>query len=127
MALADFLQQLDELAAEAVSAFESASDAEALEAARVEFVGAKSGRLRKNPVMRVEHDGSYAAVASQGGAPEHPSWYFNFVAHPRVEVQLTEGLHADGAPAATERAIQAMKATPKGVRVARLRGGAAHP
>lgn len=50
-------------------------------------VGAKSGRLRKNPVMRVEHDGCYAAVASQGGAPEHPSWYFNFVAHPRVEVQ----------------------------------------
>ena len=50
-------------------------------------VGAKSGRLRKNPVMRVEHEGSYAAVASQGGAPEHPSWYFNFVAQPRVEVQ----------------------------------------
>jgi deazaflavin-dependent oxidoreductase (nitroreductase family) len=50
-------------------------------------VGARSGRLRKNPVMRVEHEGSYAAVASQGGAPEHPSWYFNFVAQPRVEVQ----------------------------------------
>jgi phenylalanyl-tRNA synthetase alpha chain len=46
MALADFLQQLDELAAEAVSAFDSASDADALEAARVEFVGAKSGRLK---------------------------------------------------------------------------------
>jgi deazaflavin-dependent oxidoreductase (nitroreductase family) len=50
-------------------------------------VGAKSGKLRKTPVMRIEHAGSYAAVASQGGAPEHPGWYFNFVAHPRVEVQ----------------------------------------
>ena len=50
-------------------------------------VGSKSGRLRKNPVMRVEHDGVYAAIASQGGAPEHPSWYFNLVAHPEVELQ----------------------------------------
>ena len=50
-------------------------------------VGARSGQLRKNPVMRVEHEGSYAAVASQGGAPEHPSWYFNLVANPRVELQ----------------------------------------
>lgn len=50
-------------------------------------VGAKSGKLRKTPVMRIEHDGRYAAVASQGGAPEHPGWYFNFVAHPRVELQ----------------------------------------
>ena len=50
-------------------------------------VGSKSGKLRKNPVMRVEHDGVYAAIASQGGAPEHPSWYFNFVAHPEVELQ----------------------------------------
>lgn len=50
-------------------------------------VGATSGKLRKNPVMRVEHDGVYAAIASQGGAPEHPSWYHNFVAHPLVELQ----------------------------------------
>ena len=50
-------------------------------------VGSKSGKLRKNPVMRVEHDGVYAAIASQGGAPEHPSWYFNVVAHPEVELQ----------------------------------------
>jgi deazaflavin-dependent oxidoreductase (nitroreductase family) len=49
--------------------------------------GAKSGKLRKNPVMRVEHDGAYAAVASKGGAPEHPTWYFNLVANPHVEVQ----------------------------------------
>ena len=50
-------------------------------------VGSKSGKLRKNPVMRVEKDGVYAAVASQGGAPTHPTWYHNFVAHPEVELQ----------------------------------------
>ena len=50
-------------------------------------VGAGTGKLRKNPVMRVEHDGSYAAVASKGGAPEHPAWYRNFIDHPLVELQ----------------------------------------
>jgi deazaflavin-dependent oxidoreductase (nitroreductase family) len=49
--------------------------------------GSGSGKLRKNPVMRVEHDGAYAAVASKGGAPEHPAWYHNFKEHPLVEVQ----------------------------------------
>jgi len=49
--------------------------------------GAKSGRLRKIPLMRVEHDGKYAVVASQGGAPKHPVWYYNLAAHPRVELQ----------------------------------------
>ena len=49
--------------------------------------GAKSGKLRKNPVMRVEHDGVYAAVASKGGAPEHPDWFHNFVANPEVDLQ----------------------------------------
>jgi len=50
-------------------------------------LGASSGKLRKNPVMRVEHDGVYAAVASKGGAEEHPAWYRNFVDHPLVELQ----------------------------------------
>lgn len=50
-------------------------------------VGAKSGKLRKTPVMRVEHDGVYAVVASKGGAPEDPVWYGNLVADPRVELQ----------------------------------------
>jgi F420H(2)-dependent quinone reductase len=50
-------------------------------------MGSRSGKLRKNPVMRVEHDGAYAAVASKGGAPEHPAWYRNLVEHPLVEVQ----------------------------------------
>jgi deazaflavin-dependent oxidoreductase (nitroreductase family) len=53
----------------------------------VTSVGAKSGKLRKSPVMRVEHDGVYAAVASYGGAPKHPVWYHNFKANPLVEVQ----------------------------------------
>ncbi|GGF48406.1 F420H(2)-dependent quinone reductase [Marmoricola endophyticus] len=50
-------------------------------------IGAKSGNLRKNPVMRVERDGSYLAVASKGGADENPEWYHNFVAHPEVDLQ----------------------------------------
>ncbi len=50
-------------------------------------VGAKSGHLRKNPVMRVERDGTYVAIASKGGADDHPEWYFNFLAHPEVELQ----------------------------------------
>jgi deazaflavin-dependent oxidoreductase (nitroreductase family) len=50
-------------------------------------VGAKSGKLRKTPLMRVEHDGEYAVVASLGGAPTHPVWYHNLVANPHVELQ----------------------------------------
>jgi deazaflavin-dependent oxidoreductase (nitroreductase family) len=49
--------------------------------------GARSGKVRKTPLMRVEHDGRYAAVASQGGAPSHPRWYYNFRADPFVELQ----------------------------------------
>jgi deazaflavin-dependent oxidoreductase (nitroreductase family) len=49
--------------------------------------GAKSGKLRKTPLMRVEHEGRYAVVASVGGAPKHPVWYFNVKADPHVELQ----------------------------------------
>lgn len=49
--------------------------------------GAKSGQLRKTALMRIEHDGSYAVVGSQGGAPTHPAWVFNLRAHPLVELQ----------------------------------------
>jgi F420H(2)-dependent quinone reductase len=49
--------------------------------------GAKTGKLRKTPLMRVEHNGSYAAVGSQGGAPRHPIWYYNLIAEPHVELQ----------------------------------------
>lgn len=49
--------------------------------------GARSGKLRKFALMRVEHDGEYALIASKGGAPEHPGWYHNLVAEPLVEIQ----------------------------------------
>jgi F420H(2)-dependent quinone reductase len=49
--------------------------------------GAKSGSIRKTPLMRVEHDGRYAVVASLGGAPKHPVWYHNVKADPHVELQ----------------------------------------
>jgi deazaflavin-dependent oxidoreductase (nitroreductase family) len=50
-------------------------------------IGAKTGKVRKTPLMRVEHDGEYAIVASLGGAPKHPVWYHNVKAHPQVELQ----------------------------------------
>ncbi|MCW4385560.1 nitroreductase family deazaflavin-dependent oxidoreductase [Salinibacterium sp. SYSU T00001] len=53
----------------------------------VTSVGAKSGKLRKTALMRVEHDGEYALVASMGGAPKHPVWYFNLVKEPHIELQ----------------------------------------
>ena len=59
--------------------------------------GVRSGKVRKVPLMRVEHGGTYVAVASQGGAPSHPQWYHNLVAHPEVRVQ-------DGARIVTARA-----------------------
>lgn len=53
----------------------------------VTSVGAVTGKLRKTALMRVEHDGSYAIVASKGGAARHPKWYFNMLANPHVELQ----------------------------------------
>ena len=50
-------------------------------------VGARSGKLRKTALMRVEHEGEYVVVASKGGAPEHPVWYYNLKQHPLVELQ----------------------------------------
>ena len=50
-------------------------------------VGAKTGKLRKTALMRVEHEGEYAVVASLGGAPKHPVWYYNLKAQPHVELQ----------------------------------------
>jgi deazaflavin-dependent oxidoreductase (nitroreductase family) len=50
-------------------------------------LGVKSGKLRKAPLMRVEHEGRYAAIASLGGSPKNPAWYANVVTHPSVELQ----------------------------------------
>lgn len=49
--------------------------------------GAKTGKLRMVPLMRVEHEGTYAVVASKGGAPTHPTWYHNITANPDVRLQ----------------------------------------
>jgi deazaflavin-dependent oxidoreductase (nitroreductase family) len=49
--------------------------------------GNKSGKIRKTPLMRVEHAGSYAVVASLGGAPKHPVWYYNMLSTSIVELQ----------------------------------------
>jgi deazaflavin-dependent oxidoreductase (nitroreductase family) len=52
--------------------------------------GKQTGKLRKTPLMRIEHEGQYALVASKGGGPSHPDWYFNLKAHP-TEVVLQDG------------------------------------
>ena len=86
---------------EQVAEFEASDGARANVLARtgdpivvITSVGSQSGKLRKNPVMRVEHDGRYLAVASYGGRPEDPVWAHNFRAHPEVDLQ-------DGADKAT--------------------------
>jgi deazaflavin-dependent oxidoreductase (nitroreductase family) len=56
----------------------------------VTTLGNKSGKIRKTPLMRVESNGEYALVASKGGAPTHPVWYFNLVANPD-KVQIQDG------------------------------------
>lgn len=78
-------------------------------------VGAKSGMLRKTALMRVEHDGRYAVVASLGGAPKHPVWYFNLKKTPQVELQdgaekhdyVARELDGDEKAAWWERAVAA--------------------
>ena len=50
--------------------------------------GHKTGKVRKVPLMRVEHDGEYALIASKGGAPSHPGWYHNLMAHPETAIEI---------------------------------------
>ena len=64
-----------------------AADIQGLPVVVVTSVGAKSGKLRKTPLMRVEHDGQYLAVGSLGGAPRNPVWVHNLRANPLVELQ----------------------------------------
>lgn len=78
-------------------------------------VGARSGKLRKTPLMRVEHEGVYAVVASRGGAPTHPVWYHNLKANPHVELQdraakrdyLAREVEGDEKAVWWERAVEA--------------------
>ena len=81
-----------EFAREQAERYESSGGTEATErhgrpVVILTTVGAKTGKLRKTPLMRIEHDGAYAVIASLGGAPKHPVWYWNIVAHPHVELQ----------------------------------------
>ncbi|MFI9274065.1 nitroreductase family deazaflavin-dependent oxidoreductase [Kitasatospora sp. NPDC052896] len=82
----------DQFVSDQVALYESSGGTEGttLEGAPVVVLtslGARSGKIRKTPLIRVEHRGAYAVVASQGGAPKHPTWYYNLVAHPQVEFQ----------------------------------------
>lgn len=78
-------------------------------------VGARSGKLRKVALMKVEHDGTYAVVASLGGAPTNPVWYANVQAHPEVELQdgpqkwdlVAREVHGDEKALWWERAVAA--------------------
>jgi deazaflavin-dependent oxidoreductase (nitroreductase family) len=81
-----------EFVAETVEQYESSGGKEGgeLEGKPVVILtstGRRSGKLRKTPLMRVEHDGRYAVVASLGGNPKHPVWYFNLKENPEVTLQ----------------------------------------
>lgn len=77
----------EQLAAIDAAGTTEVADVQGMSVAVFTIRGRKSGKLRRVPQMRVEHDGAYALVASKGGAPEHPTWYLNVTAHPEVEVQ----------------------------------------
>ena len=92
-----------------------ATDLRGMPVILLKTIGAKSGKLRVNPLMRVEHNGEYAVVASLGGAPKHPTWYFNIVADPHVELQDgpvskdydAREVHGEEKAAWWERAVEA--------------------
>ncbi|MFG6446583.1 nitroreductase family deazaflavin-dependent oxidoreductase [Microbacterium sp. P07] len=88
----EYLPSTSEWARTQAETFEATGGAEAAELRGVPIIvltsiGAKSGALRKTALMRVEHEGSYAVVASQGGAPKAPAWYWNLAKNPQVELQ----------------------------------------
>ncbi len=64
--------------------------------------GRHSGKVRKTPLMRVEHNGTYAVIASMGGAPKHPVWYLNLTASPEVTLQDGANVYEMGAREAHE-------------------------
>jgi deazaflavin-dependent oxidoreductase (nitroreductase family) len=88
----EYAPSTSDWAREQAEAFEasngaSGNDMRGMSIIVVTSVGAKTGKLRKTPLMRVEHDGEYAAVASLGGAPQNPVWYHNLKKNPHVELQ----------------------------------------
>jgi len=88
----EYAPSTDAWAREQAEAFEASGGSDANELRGMPIIvltslGAKSGMLRKTSLMRVEHDGAYAVVASRGGAPKHPVWYWNLKKTPLVELQ----------------------------------------
>jgi deazaflavin-dependent oxidoreductase (nitroreductase family) len=88
----EYLPSTSEWARQQAETFEASGGQESAELRGVPIivlttVGAKTGGLRKTALMRVEHDGKYAVVASKGGAPAHPAWFYNLVKNPRVALQ----------------------------------------
>ena len=69
------------------SAGADAADFQGIPIVLLTTVGAKSGKLRKSPLIRIEHDGQYAIVASNGGKTHHPAWYGNVLRDPHVTLQ----------------------------------------
>lgn len=88
----EYLPSTSEWARVQAEAFEASQGAEANELRGkpvivLTTVGAKTGGLRKTALMRVEHGGRYAVVASRGGAPTHPAWYWNMKKNAHVQLQ----------------------------------------
>jgi F420H(2)-dependent quinone reductase len=77
----------DQVEAIEASAGASGNDLRGMPVVLLTMRGAQTGKIRKVPLMRVEHGGLYAVVASQGGAPKNPVWYYNLVADPRVDLR----------------------------------------
>jgi deazaflavin-dependent oxidoreductase (nitroreductase family) len=89
---AEYVPSPSERVRDQVAAYEASGGAEGgllngLPVVILTTTGAQSGSIRKNPVMRVEKDGVYAAIASYAGNPRNPQWYYNLVAHPEAAVQ----------------------------------------
>lgn len=94
----EYIPSTSEWARTQAEAYEQSKGAEAADLRGVPIivlttVGAKTGGLRKTALMRVEHEGRYAVVASKGGAPKPPAWYWNIRKNPRVELQDGEATH----------------------------------
>lgn len=88
----EYLPGTWDLAADQVARIEASGGTEGLEMGGARCIvlwtrGRKTGAVRKSPLIRVEHDGTYVAIASMGGAPTHPNWYHNLSADPAVTVQ----------------------------------------
>ena len=97
--MTEYVQPKDQWVRDQLAAIDEAGDTRAAEVMGrpvdvYTIIGKKSGKPRRVPLMRVEHEGSYAAVASKGGAPEHPMWYASLKANPEVDLMDGTEHHA---------------------------------